>query len=196
MNLMSKQQNWMFAWSMHLAGVTVIVLVLGGFYALIYQPLQRKQATHIDRTEQLEQLLSQSGTDGREYRQLRALLTKMQGSLADLRQEHNIDPQAETWIDSIRRVAAKADLKVLDSQIGETTTSPTHSQTEIEFRCLGSYASICQFLEQAEQLTRTVKLSNLELEAGEKSNEYPVQLTFVLYSKGKSHDTKEKRGVL
>ena len=42
------------------------------------------------------------------------------------------------------------------------------------------------FLQKAEQLTRTTKLSKFELNAKEKSHGYPIQLTFVLYSGGKS----------
>ncbi len=77
-----------------------------------------------------------------------------------------------------------------------TEVLPTHSQTEVDFRCLGSYASICRFLDQAEQLAKTTKLSKFQLGPASGFDQYPIQLTFVLYSDASKHDTKEKRGVL
>ncbi len=186
----------MFVGLLHLSGVAVVVLTVGGFYALVYQPLQRKQAEHVSRTEQLDRLLVRTGTEGSEYRQLRNELSEMKESVEKLRL-HLASHSSETGvIETLSGIAAEVDLEILDFQIGLTESLLTHSQTEVEFRCHGSYASICRFLEKAEQLTKTTKLSKFELQSEENSRGYPIQLTFVLYSEGQSHDTKEKRGTL
>ncbi len=196
MNLLTHQLNRMFAGSLHLTGVAGVVLCLGGFYALVFQPLRQSQADHVARVEQIDKLLVHTGTEENEHRQLRTQLREMKESVAKLHHQLASDASEASVIEDLSRLAADVDLEVLDYQIGLTQSLPTHSQTEIEFRCHGSYASICQFLQKAEQLTKTTKLSKFELNSGKNSDQYPIQLTFVLYSEGKSHDTKEKRGIL
>jgi len=186
----------MFVWSLHLAGAAVVALTVGGFYSLVYQPLERQQSEAVDRTAQFDLLLVQTGTEGREYRRLRDQAVAIKASVAELR-GLLVAPQEEAaYVANLRRIADEVDLEILDTQIGLTKTMATHSQTEVALRCHGSYASICQFLLQAEQFTKIAKLSRLELEAIKNSRGYPIQLTFVLYSEGESHDTKETRGVL
>jgi len=174
----------------------VVTLTLGAFYALIYQPLQRKHAGHVSRTEQLDLLLVRTGTKGAEYRQLRNRLSEMKAKVTKLRSQLANHPSESKVIEELSDIADEVGLEVLDYQIGLKEEQQSFSQIEIEFRCHGSYASICQFLQQTEQLTETTKLSKFELNSEMNSRGYPIQLTFVLYSEGQSHDTKEKRGVL
>ena len=186
----------MFALSLHLAGVTVLALAIGGFYALVLLPLQQKQAEYSARSEQLDMLLVNTGTEASDYRRLRDELASMNDSVAEMHRQLAGQSSETAVIEQLSQLASDVDLEVLDYQVGLTQSLPSHSQTSVDFRCHGSYASICRFLQKAEQLTRTTKLSKFELNAKEKSHGYPIQLTFVLYSGGKSHDTKESRGAL
>ncbi len=196
MNFFTHPNSRMFTGSLHLAGVAVILLTLGGFYGLVYQPLQRRQAEHRARTEQLKQLLVNTGTEAVEYRDLSNRLSKMKKTVENLHRQL-ADHASETMvIEELSGIAAEVNLEVLDYQVGLTKSLPTHSQTEVDFRCHGSYASICRFLEKAEHLTRTTKLSKFELKSEKNSRSYPIQMTFVLYFEGKSHDTKEGREIL
>ncbi len=174
----------------------MVALTIGAFYALVYQPLLSKQAGHVSRSEQLDLLLVKTGTEGAEYRRLRNQLSEMKASITKLHRHLSDHPSESTVIEELNGIAEDVGLEVLDYQIGLTEEQLSYSQTEIEFRCHGSYASICRFLQQAEQLTETTKLSKFELTSEVNSRGYPIQLTFILYSEGQSHDTKEKRGVL
>jgi len=196
LNLLTSQHNRLFAGSLHLTGVAVVALALGGFYALVYQPLQHNREGHRSRSEQLDRLLIKTGTERTEYRRLRKQLRKTKASADRIHRQLAGRPSEATVIEDLSDIAADVGLEVLDYQIGLTEKQQAYSQTEVEFRCHGSYASICKFLEQAEQLTETTKLSKFELNSEKNSLGYPIQLTFVLYSEGQSHDTKEKRGVL
>ena len=196
MKFFANPNSRMFAGSLHLAGVAVILLTVGGFYGLVHQPLQRKQARHRARTEQLKQLFVNTGTEAVEYRDLNSRLNEMKKTVENLHRQLADHASETRVIEELSSIAAEVDLDVLDYQVGLTKSLPTHSQTEVEFRCHGSYASICQFLEKAEQLTRTTKLSRFELKAERNSRSYPIQMTFVLYFEGKSHDTRERRELL
>lgn len=141
-------------------------------------------------------LLVKTGTEGSDYHRLHKQLEEMKETVAELHSQLSDHPSESATIADLSDLATKVGLVVLDYSIGSTESQQTYSQTEVEFRCHGSYASICKFVQQAEQLTKTTKLSKFELHSGENSHAYPIQLTFVLYSEGESHDTKEKRGVL
>ena len=193
--MLTQQQNRMFAWSLHLAGAAVVLLVLGGFYALVYQPLECKNVERTERSEQLDVLLVQTGPVGGQYRRLRSELAKMKTSVAELESQFEGAQSGEEVIENISQLATDVNLEILDYQIGLAESLPTHSQIEVAFRCRGAYASICRFLEKTEHLTKTTKLSKFELDSSSNSGSYPIQLTFVLYSEAKSHDTKERRGV-
>lgn len=196
MNSPRKQKNRTFSWILHLSGVATTALLLIGFYGLVYKPLQSKQAKNETRLEQVSNLLQHSGSEGAEYRRLRNQLDEMKQVVKELQAHLAEDSSPQEVVEQLGEIASAANLRIVDYQIGLTDSKPTHSRTEVEFSCLGSYASICNFLDQAEQLTKTTKLSRFELEAKNKSRHHPIQLTFVLYSEGKSNDRKDKRGVL
>jgi len=162
----------------------------------VYQPLERKQAVDSERAEQLDMLLSHSSDEARKYRKLRDELARMTSDIAEVETQLATQLQDSSWVESLSEMATSHDLEVTDYRIGITQTQPTHDETTVEFRCLGSYASICKFLEKAEQLAKTTKLAKLSLCPALNFDRYPLHLTFVLYSDGNSHDTKEKRGVL
>jgi len=174
----------------------VVALTFGGFISLVYQPLLQKQAAHESRTQQLDLLVEQTGAAGSNYRALRSRLETMQESLTELHRQLAGHPTESEAIGEIGDIATQVGLEVLDYQIGLTESCLTYSQTEVELRCHGSYTSICRFLEKIEHLTKVTKLSKFELNSAKNSHGYPIQLTFVLYSEGQSHDTKEKRGDL
>ena len=196
MSKLKHQQNRMYVWSLHLAGVAAVAVAVSGFYGLVYQPLQQKQADYISQSEQLDFLLQKTGTEASDYRRLREELQDAKATVAELRRQLADQVSETVLIDQLRQLAATVDLHIVDYQVGLTNSLPTHSQTELELSCHGSYASICRFLQRAEQLTKTTKLSKFELQSSDKLSSYPIQLTFVLYSDGNSNDTREKRGVL
>jgi len=195
-NILSNQHNRVYAWTLHILGATAVTLILGAYYVLLYQPLERQRAEAGDRIAHFDRELLRSGTEGREYRQLRDQLSEMTDSIAKMHVQLHAPQQEVAFVAELRSMADAVDLDIVNTQVGVTKTLSTHSQREVALDCHGSYASICQFLQQAEQFTKITKLSKFKLSATENSTRYPIQLTFVLYSEGNSHDTKQKRGVL
>ncbi len=158
--------------------------------------MERRQGERVDRTKQLGTLLLQSKSVRNGHQELRDRLGAMQKSVHDLRGSFSTKQPERAFLKEVHRVAESTELQISDYQVGLKKSLPTHSQTEVQFRCNGSYASVCQFLEQIKHLTKTTKLSRFRLDAETNLEVYPIQLTFVLYSEAQSHDTKEKRGVL
>ena len=185
-----------FALSLHLVGALVVLGVIGVYYVGVYRPLQAKEAAYRNRTEQLDALSSQTGSEASQNRQLRGRLSEIETAVAQINAQLAAQTHDPAWVESITELASSVDLEISNYQIGVTETLPTHTQTAVDISCLGSYDSICRFLEKAEQLTKTTKLSKFKLGPAINLDRYPIQLTFVLYSEGQTHDTKEKRVVL
>ena len=103
---------------------------------------------------------------------------------------------------SIREAADKAGFDLEIATWNSPTPTPTHSLAEVTVHGVGSFASICQLLDEINQLARITKISQLELKTDSKPNSYPLQVTFVLvYGIGSNDpvdtvDTIRKEGVL
>jgi Tfp pilus assembly protein PilO len=181
---------------LHGAGGALVVLLGGAFYGLVYRPLENGKLQAQDRVAQVSQLLLRSGSEAAQYRALRNQLDAMQQAVAQVQAHLREEGSSKKVVENLSKIAQAADLHVLDYQVGPPNPQATHTETELQFRCLGSYASICKFLDQAEQFAKTTKLATFALDARRNNQSYPIQLTFVLYSEGPSNDTTEKRGVL
>ena len=196
MKKLNNHRKHIYECSLHLAGMAVVAAVIGLFYVLVHQPLQRRQAVYETRTAQLAQLQKASLPEVQAYRELRAKLTSMKASIFEVREKLASEAELETLVDEVTNLALEVDVQLISSEIGSTKQLATHSQTEVEFQCRGSYDSICQFLHRAEKLTKIAKISGFELQSSINPGGYPLQLTFVLYSGGVSNDISKKRGVL
>ncbi len=184
-----------FGFTLHAIGVAITAVLIGLCYVLVFKPLDNSKEQYLSRTEQLDALLQSNASEVGDYRRLRSQLDEMKHSVAELHSQLAEEFTEESLLARLNEIAAVSGIQILDHQIGEPQTLLTHSLTEVEFHCHGSYDSICRFLEQAEQITKIARLSKLELDPRDNSRSYPVQLTFVLYSGGKSNDKREKRGV-
>ena len=80
--------------------------------------------------------------------------------------------------------------------MGMISELESYSQAELTFQCKGSYASICQFLHEIDHLARITEISNLQIESADNFHSYPLQVTFVLYFGGATHDRSMKGEVL
>jgi len=196
MKIIRKKTNRLFVSSLHLVGAAAVGLLVVVFCVLVYWPLEGRQADAVTRVGQLDALLLRAGSEGREYRGLRDKLASLETLVAETQAELTVENSETTVLERLNKIATDFELVVEDYEVGQTKRLMTHQETNVEFRCLGSYASICRFLEVAEKLTKTTKLAKFELNESKNFDGYPIQLTFVLYSRGESHDTKEKRGVL
>ena len=177
-------------------GCAVVLAVIGVFYYAYLKPRSVEYQRMEGRIAQLETLMANPGEAARDYRELRSAVSLVQTQIAEVQSDYLEAVDPATVMQQLTSLAREQRLEVFDYDISAPKALDTHVQTEIELHCRGSYASICRFLDQAEQLTCVTKLSSLEIDSSGNSELYPVELTFVLYSKVESHDREDKRGVL
>jgi len=195
MKLNTNHQN-LVSWALHAAGLLAVALILTTFYQLGYARLADQGEVYAGRVEQLEKLLSIKDTVRKNHQSLRQKLDNIEQEAATMRRHLPHEMQKDQFEDSIREVAAKAGFELEIATWNSPTHTPSHSLVEVTLDGVGSFASICQLLDEINQLARITKISRLQLESDPESDRYPCQVTFVLVYGIQSNDTDRKDGVL
>ena len=126
----------------------------------------------------------------------RVELEKLEIETASMRSRLPQDLQKSQFESSLRNAAATTAFKFGAAQWKPSATTSTHSRAEVTVTGNGSFASICKFLNEINQLARITKISSLALETSNESASYPLEVTFVLVYGIESNDTDRTGGVL
>jgi len=183
-------------WALHAAGGAVLLVVVGVSYGFGFSRFADQHEEHSDRTKQLSALLRtapevhiQHQRQQEEFEQLKQQTTAMRGRLPSLLGK-------EEFESSTKKIASTVGLFIKNTNWSDSIQGSSHSSAEFKISGNGSYASICKFLNEINQLARITKVSSLRLGSGQDSAQYPVDITFVLVYGVNSHDTEEKGGTL
>jgi len=182
--------------ALHAAGFLAVALVLTTFYQLGYARLVDQGEDYVNRAKQLDQLLATSETAKQRHQSLRQELDDLEQQAATMRQRLPHDLQKEQFESSVRKAASQAGLQFEQATWNTPNSISSHSLAEVSISGTGSFAGICRFLDEINQLTRITKISRLQLASDSESQHYPFQVTFVLVYGIQSNDTKRKDGVL
>ncbi|MCG8450839.1 MAG: type 4a pilus biogenesis protein PilO [Pirellulales bacterium] len=190
MNPQTTNRISLFGWALHAACFGVVLLSIVVFYGTVYRKIHVQKDANRVRSEQLGMLLATSSEIRRKQAPLREELDELRDSIAYKRSRLPEDMKEREFVRQIRETANKVGLQVLDHDIFAIQPGPSVSSVEISFRGNGSFASICNFLNDVHQIARITEISNLELESEINSDGYPFQVTFVLYCGAESNDRK------
>jgi Tfp pilus assembly protein PilO len=183
-------------WAMHVVCFVCVVGFVAAYGWFVFKPLREHEQACQQRIAHLKQLLVQAPKVRQENRAFHAELTSLKHTVEETRRRLPQKIQEHEFIEQVRQVATKLGMEVGDYQLGLVTELQSYSQAEVTFQCKGSYASICQFLDEIDHFARITEISNLQIESGDNFHSYPLQVTFVLYFGGSTHDRSMKGDVL
>jgi Tfp pilus assembly protein PilO len=183
-------------WVLHGAGLACVAATLGAYGWFVIRPLVDHEQLCQQRIAQLEHLLDKTPKVRQENRAFRAELASLRHSVEETQRRLPRELGEREFVEEVRQVAARSGIEVGEYQMGLVTELESYSQAELSFQCKGSYASICQFLDEIDHLPRITEISNLQIESADNFHSYPVQVTFVLYFGGATHDRSMKGEVL
>ncbi|MCA9230679.1 MAG: type 4a pilus biogenesis protein PilO [Planctomycetales bacterium] len=192
----SHNKHKLAEWGLHAGGLAAVGLALLAFYHLVYLRLAEQGETHAIRAEQLQKLLATAESVRDNHRSFRIELEKLEIETASMRSRLPQDLQKSQFESSLRNAAATTAFKFGAAQWKPSATTSTHSRAEVTVTGNGSFASICKFLNEINQLARITKISSLALETSNESASYPLEVTFVLVYGIESNDTDRTGGVL
>ena len=191
----SNRQN-LLNWALHAAGFLAVALMLTTFYQLGYARLADQGEGYVERAKQLDKLLATADSVKQKHQSLRKKLADLEQQAATMHRRLPYKMQQEQFEHSVRQAAAKAGFHLEIATWHTPDPTPSHSLAEVSVDGVGSFASICRFLDKINHLARITKISRLQLDSDPKSESYPFQVTFVLVYGIQSNDTNRKDGVL
>lgn len=178
------------------AGVATLLLAVGLFHRFVISPYVRQCDLDQRRSDQLIELGNRADAVRTKHRQLKAELVTLQKSVEDTLQRLPAASEEYQFVAQVEEVAQANRVEITNSMIGNVERGESLSRAYVTFECIGSFASICRFLDGIDHLTRLTEVARLEIEPGENLQRYPFQATFVLYFTGNSHDRTMRGGIL
>lgn len=184
------------SWLLHGISIVCVGSILAAYGWFVLKPLIESEQVCRQRIGQLETLLVRAPKVRQENRAFNAELASLKHTVEETQRRLPSELREHEFVEQIRAVAADSNMNIGDYQLGLTTELESYSQTELTLQCTGSYASICRFLDKIDHLARITEISNLQIESNDNFHSYPVQVTFVLYFGGVTHDRSMKGDVL
>jgi Tfp pilus assembly protein PilO len=139
-------------------------------------------------------LMTSSERVSREHRELQERLKALESAVSQTRQRMPRRHSTQEFIENITQLAISNGMEVELCSAAAPETFKTHTRVEVTCRINGSYASVCRFLADVDQLTQISRVSSFSIESVEKSGVYPVQVVFQLYYRAELNDTELRRG--
>lgn len=180
----------------HGLGVMTAALVVGAFMQFGVLPLADDQQLCDQRITQLESLLAKTNQVQAEHQNRKVELASLKESVVETQRRLPSEMREHEFLDQVRAAASKTGIELGEYQLGALEELASYSKANLTFECHGSFASICRFLNEIDQLARITEISNLQLGTTDNFNRYPLQVTFVLYFGGATHDRNRRGEVL
>jgi Tfp pilus assembly protein PilO len=183
-------------WALHGVGVIVLGALLLSYVCFVWKPISERRQLCEQRITQLEQLLKRSPQVRKENQTHRAELASLKKSVEETQRRLPQELREHEFLEQARAIAGKTGVEMKDYQMGAVEQMESYSRAQLTFQCHGSFASICRFLDEIDHLARITEVASLEIESADNFNRYPLQVTFVLYFGGASHDRSRRGDVL
>jgi Tfp pilus assembly protein PilO len=183
-------------WAMHGVCLVCVAGIVAAYGWFVFMPLKEYEQDCQQRIVQLQELLVHTPKVRQENRAFNAELASLKHTVEETQRRLPQELREHEFMDQVKQVANTSGMEVVNYQLGLTTELESYSQVEVTFQCKGSYASICQFLDEIDHLSRITEVANLQVESADNFHSYPMEVTFVLYFGGATHDRSRKGDVL
>ena len=183
-------------WVLHGVGVLTAALGVGVFVQFGFVPLADDQQLCDQRILQLELMLAKAAKVQAEHQNRQVELASLKESVVETQRRLPGELREHEFLDQVRAVASTTGVELGEYQLGAIVELASYSKADLTFQCHGSFASFCRFLNEINHLARITEISNLQIETTDNSSRYPLQVTFVLYFGGVTHDRNMRGNVL
>jgi Tfp pilus assembly protein PilO len=196
MRISIERQIITLGWALHAVGVVALGLVLLAYLWFVWNPISERRLLCEQRISQLEQLLKRAPHVRSENQTYKAEIASLKQSVEETQKRLPQELREHEFLEQVRAIAEQTGMELQDYQMGDIEQLESYSKAQLTLQCHGSFASICRFLDEIDHLARITEAANLQIETADNFNRYPLQVTFVLYFGGSSHDRRMRGDVL
>lgn len=165
---------------LHAAGAAVLLLMAGLTYAFAVRPLDGEVADRRERAEELAAQFEKGPDVRRDHAHLLAALAGVKDKARQLEQRVPTEPLEAEFLSQIGGAAGGAGLQLRDYKPGMVRIDENHSRLEIELAGVGSYCTLCAFLDRLAALPRLSRVTRLDV-ASDAAGAYPITLSLIVY---------------
>lgn len=196
MRVSIEKQVLTLGWVLHGAGTIGMALMLLAYYWFVWQPISERHVFCDQRIAQLQQMLRLAPQVRSQNQSYKAELASLKQSVEETQKRLPKELREHEFLEQVREIADKSNIEIQNYQMGAVDQLESYSKAQLTFHCHGSFDSICRFLDEIDHLARITDVANLQIETSDNFSRYPLQVTFVLYFGGSTHDRRMRGEVL
>lgn len=172
----------LFGLGLHLAGCLSLLLIGGGAYLMLIDPLSQSIADAGQETQRLSRLVRTGASIQTRHQELSETLQHLKERTARVQERIPAGSQEAEFLEQLSEIARQRDITITDYRRQQVIEQETHWQLTVEVSADGDYPSLCEFLAGLHQLPRITSVTRMEIDgAAEKNERYPLRLNLVLY---------------
>jgi Tfp pilus assembly protein PilO len=166
---------------LHYAGLLATVLCAVAGYSFLHAPLLEAIASTTARIVELK-LLNQNAPITRvQHRKVSEKLNEVTTRIAEVQGRVPREADPGTFLKEVTQLASEEQFAIKDFTPDKPQDRNGYAEMHVTLKGVGSYASICRFVDRLSKLKRLSKVNDLKLSAEGDASEYPMTATLIIY---------------
>jgi Tfp pilus assembly protein PilO len=166
---------------LHYAGVLATVVCAAAGYSFLHGPSTQSIASTSERIDELAMFVRNVPIMREQHQKVTEKLDEVTTRIAEVRARVPSQADAGEFLKQLTHVATAEQLVIKDFTPGKPEDKDGYAEMQVTLRGVGSYASICRFVDMLSKMKRLSKVQDLTLSAEGNASEYPMTATLVIY---------------
>jgi Tfp pilus assembly protein PilO len=166
---------------LHYAGLLVTVVCATAGYSLLHAPAIDSIADTAARIDEVVQSVQNAPVIREQHRIVSAKLQEVTTRIANVQARVPQGADDGEFLNQVTQLAQKEKLAINDFHHEKAEVKNGYAEMQVSVHALGSFNSICAFIDGLNKLARLSKVKDLTLSAEDTGAEYPMTATLVIY---------------
>jgi Tfp pilus assembly protein PilO len=166
---------------LHYAGVLITVVCATAGYSFLHAPAVEAIADTSARIDEVMQSVQNAPFIRNQHRIVSAKLRDVTTRIANVQARVPQGADDGEFLKQVTELAQKEKLAINDFHHEKPEVRNGYAEMQVSVQGVGSFGSICAFIEGLNKLARLSKVKDLTLSAEDPTAEYPISATLVIY---------------
>jgi Tfp pilus assembly protein PilO len=166
---------------LHYAGVLATVVCATAGYSFLHAPAVDAIAETSARIDEVVQSVQNAPVIRDQHRIVSAKLREVTTRIANVQARVPQGADDGEFLKQVTELAQKEKLAINDFHHEKPEAKNGYAEMQVSVQGVGSFSSICEFIDGLNKLARLSKVKDLTLSAEDAAAEYPISATLVIY---------------